>query len=522
MTVNMKRFGVALLVGLGACDEGEAAGTPQMTSTTGGATSGPDASATTDDAETTTSSTDAPGTMGGTTSSSGNEESSSGEGEAETTSAESSGGATPACDVDPDALPIIPCGEGYGITTPAGSGRHLDPPATTVMVVTSLADEGPGTLRECAEASGPRTCVFEVGGTIDITDFITVTSPYLTIAGQTAPSPGISLHGAGIRIRTDDVLVQHVRVRVGDRMPGPPVHNRDAIWISNPDDPPERIVIDHCSLSLSSDEMLSVWYEAGDVTVVDSVLGWALNDSIHIDEGASETAPHGFGPLLGQWGARVYFGRNALVHQEGRNPLSRTAELVFANNLVHNFGPGGSVLQGDNPTMNMLVGNVYQRGEDTPNGREPIRVDCGNGCSVFIEDLSLDGVLVDDPWAEVDMRSNDSAIADSPPTALVPAVMPADEVRDYLAEHAGAWPHDRDAIDTQLVSDFVEGTGRIINCVEDDGTERCSLNAGGWPDPGTATHVLSLPADPMGDDDADGYTNLEAWLHARAAQVEGT
>lgn len=519
--MNIKRLGVALLLGLGACDSDSPAGSSSDATTGDTGSSGGPASATSEEPAATTGGGE--GTTGGAETSGGEDDTTGGDsgGSTETGDGESSGAPTPACDVDPDALPILPCGEGYGIETPAGSGRHLDPPETTVMVVTSLADSGPGTLRACAEASGPRTCVFEVGGTIEITDFITVESPYLTIAGQTAPSPGISLHGAGLRIRTDDVLVQHLRVRVGDRFPGPPVHNRDAIWISNPDDPPERIVIDHCSLSLSSDEMLSVWYEAGDITVVDSVLGWALNDSIHVDEGASGPAPHGFGPLLGEWGARVYFGRNALVHQEGRNPLSRTAELVFANNVVHNFGPGASTLSGNSPTMNTFIGNVYQRGADTPSDREPIRVDCGNGCSAFVDDLSLDGDVLDDPWAEVDLRSDESAIADVPPTALVPETMAAADVREYLADHCGAFPQARDAIDEQLMTDVQEGTGRIINCVEDDGSQRCSLNAGGWPEPGTATHELNVPADPMGDDDGDGYTNLEAWLHGYAAAVEG-
>jgi len=66
----------------------------------------------------------------------------------------------------------------------------------------------------------------------------------------------------------------------------------------------------------------------------------------------------------------------------------------------------------------------------------------------------------------------------------------------------------------------INRTGTAINCVEDDGSERCSANAGGWPADSQARITLSIPANPNGDDDRDGYTNLEEWLHAFAAAVE--
>src|SRR5262245_36306543 len=104
------------------------------------------------------------------------------------------------------AVPVIPGASGFGMETPAGRGG-------TVMRVTNLNDSGSGSLRACAEGSGPRVCVFEVSGTIRVNSEITIDSPFVTIAGQTAPSPGILIRGAGLRIWTNDVLVQHIRVR---------------------------------------------------------------------------------------------------------------------------------------------------------------------------------------------------------------------------------------------------------------------------------------------------------------------
>ncbi|MCA9771203.1 MAG: hypothetical protein KC466_02265, partial [Myxococcales bacterium] len=84
------------------------------------------------------------------------------------------------------SLPVFPGAEGYGTDTPAGRGG-------VVIRVTTLAAEGPGSLREAAATPGPRAIVFEVGGAIALTEDIVVSRPYVTIAGQTAPSPGVTL-----------------------------------------------------------------------------------------------------------------------------------------------------------------------------------------------------------------------------------------------------------------------------------------------------------------------------------------
>ena len=111
-------------------------------------------------------------------------------------------------------LPVFPGAAGFGTNTPAGRGG-------TVYKVTNLNASGAGSLNACTDASGPRVCIFEISGTISLTSDINVTNPYLTIAGQTAPSPGITLRGAALRISASDVLVQHIRLRAGDALAGP-------------------------------------------------------------------------------------------------------------------------------------------------------------------------------------------------------------------------------------------------------------------------------------------------------------
>ena len=409
-------------------------------------------------------------------------------------------------------LPVVPCAAGFGMETPAGSGRHLDTPMTTVHRVTHLDASGSGSLAACIEASGPRVCVFEVSGIIELTSNLVINDPYLTIAGQTAPSPGISIHGAGIRVEADDVLISHLRVRVGDRRRGPPVHNRDAIGISNRNVNPRRVVVDHCSLAFSSDEMLSVWYSAGDVTVYESLLGLPLDDSIHVDEGDTEPAPHGFGVLFGQETDRVALVRTVLAHHNGRNPLSRSNGMVMANNIVYDWGENVTVLSSQSGSVNRatIVGNLYIPGPSSVD-RPVIRVNNVTSASEIFLAENVGPNVSSDPWSIV--QGPDRNRVESPPVVFDGYEFgPADELRGTLLDSVGAWPSARDAVDERIVREIREESGSVINCVEADGSRRCEANGGGWPTLEENTRALELPERPNADDDGDGYTNLEAWL----------
>ena len=102
------------------------------------------------------------------------------------------------------ALPVIPGASGFGMETPAGRGG-------TVYRVTNLDESGDGSLKACVNEIGPRVCVFEVSGVIRLTTALAIHNPNLTIAGQTAPSPGIMIHGGPVGVAASDVLIQHIR-----------------------------------------------------------------------------------------------------------------------------------------------------------------------------------------------------------------------------------------------------------------------------------------------------------------------
>lgn len=418
------------------------------------------------------------------------------------------------------AVPVIPGAAGFGMNTPAGRGGKI-------FKITNLRDSGAGSLRECVEATGARVCVFEVSGTIPLTTELRVRSPNLTIAGQTAPSPGITIRNAGIIIGASDVLMQHLRFRVGDSREGGDIDNRDALRIeAKMASPAKNIVVDHCTFSWAIDETASIWVAAQDISLTNNIFADPLNDSVH-SKGA-----HGYGVLIGDEQnsvKNVSMTGNLLANIVERAPLSRSPTFVMANNVVYNRAHADLTLQSNGrPTKNAVVGNVFVRGPDYSRNTKPILVRQGDslavvsGSTLYVADNKSTGTSTTDPWALVDAGSLLSKLkVTSPPVwpnGLDP--MKSDGVLDHVLANAGARPKDRDSADLAVVAGVKNGTGRIINCVSSDGSERCKKNAGGWPKLAENRRSLAIPANPDAVT-ASGYTNLEIWLHSMAAQVEG-
>ncbi|WP_257669483.1 hypothetical protein [Parapedobacter tibetensis] len=417
-----------------------------------------------------------------------------------------------------DYLPIVPGSAGFGMHTVAGSGRHLSTPATTVIKVTNLNTSGAGSLKAAIDATGPRVVVFEVAGTIQLTGDLRISNPYITIAGQTAPSPGIAIRGGGLTVTAHDVLIQHLRVRVGDNLPGPSAGDRDALKINGTQEPNTtyNVVIDHCSFSWAVDETISLWNETGGVTVQNSIMSEALNNSIH-PEGV-----HGFGPIFGYFeSSKVTFVGNLLAHQAGRNPFSYAAELVMANNVVYNWQDRAATLAGLHEVVskNTIVGNVFIRGANTGSNKPIWMWGTGSapmvaGSKVYVADnaaVEFDG---SDPWSVVYNGAGPDFVASTPPTwnnGLMVLPTAEDQVLNRVIADVGAHPLDRDPVDDRVVNDVVNGTGSIIDSQDD---------VGGWPVLNANARSLAIP--PNKDQvQPSGYTVLEEWLHTFPADIEG-
>lgn len=225
------------------------------------------------------------------------------------------------------AQPAFPGAVGAGAGARGGRGGD-------VYYVTNLGDytssSDPrrfGTLRYgIASATGPRTIVFAVGGTITLSNDLRVNKSYLTIAGQTAPGDGITLRRRSLIISdARDVVVRHLRVRPGDMDPG---FEGDGVWVVRS----TNVVLDHLSVSWSVDECLSVTHST-QVTVQHCWITESLNLSQH-NKGA-----HGYGSLIRYGDGVVTFYGNLYAHHNNRIPrLGDRLRLEFVNNVIYNWG----------------------------------------------------------------------------------------------------------------------------------------------------------------------------------------
>jgi hypothetical protein len=370
--------------------------------------------------------------------------------------------------------------------------------------VTSLDDSGPGSLRAALDSPDARTIIFDVGGTIVLSADLEISDPYVTVAGQTAPSPGITLRGAGLRVLSHDVLVQHLRIRVGDDPAGPDPENRDAFQILGPN--AHHVVMDHISASWATDEVASTWYPLADVTISHCIIAEGLQHSLHPE------GPHSGGLLIGDDSQRVAVIGNLLAHNYDRSPILKgNTSTVVVNNLVYDPGYRSirvSDSDGSGPHLASIVGNVLVTGPSTEHDYlVSISSNLKRGSRVYLRD-NLAPEIVHRPW-----RLWYNPMADEPPIWIPGlAPRPSASVKDWVLGHAGARPADRDEVDRRLVGEVDASTGGIVDSPRD---------VGGWPVQETTRRSLQLPPDPPGDADGDGYTNLEAWLHDLARSVEG-
>ncbi len=400
----------------------------------------------------------------------------------------------------PQGPPVFPGAQGFGIHTRAGRGG-------TVVRVTTLAARGPGSLVEALAARGPRVIVFEVGGVIDLEKTIAVvTEPFVTVAGQTGPPPGITIIRGSLSIETHDVLVQHIRVRPGDA--GEPTKDTwkpDGISTFGPS--AYNIVVDHCSVSWGVDENMSVSGPnnqgpsgtSHDVTfsnciIAEGLLGASRGDVVH-----------SMGSLIHDYCRNVAIIGNLYAHNRKRAPYFKGGTTgVVVNNVIYNPGTkaigaddavGGSAFGrlGSTNARLAVVGNVMIHGPATKPG---LALVVGRG-DVYVQD----NITADARGREVETLSSGlRRLGREPiwPEGLVP--IPARAVLERVLATAGARPRDRDAVDARIVREVREGTGRIIESQTD---------VGGYPVVPSTRRALEVPAD-----------GVEEWLAGLAAAVE--
>ena len=157
---------------------------------------------------------------------------------------------TIAAETSIEKTPAFPGAEGFGRYVTGGRGGD-------VYHVTSLADDGSeGTLRWACNQSGTRTIVFDVSGTIHLKSALNLQKSNVTIAGQTAPGDGICVADYPFAIKANNVIIRYMRFRLGNK--NVTVSGADG-WDGLGAMDQENIIVDHCSVSWSIDECLSIY-----------------------------------------------------------------------------------------------------------------------------------------------------------------------------------------------------------------------------------------------------------------------
>ncbi|MSU24040.1 MAG: pectate lyase [Opitutus sp.] len=420
------------------------------------------------------------------------------------------------------ALPSFPGAEGFGANTPGGRGGK-------VLFVTNLDDSGPGSLRAACDADGPRLVLFRIAGTITLKKPITVTKPFLTLAGQSAPGDGVCLRDASFGIATHDVVVRYLRSRLGD------VSGRedDCIDLLNG---AHDCILDHCSATWSIDECLSTSGIDENCTIQWCLIGESLNQSKHAK------GKHGYGSLARANGPMSWH-HNLWIHNDARNPrlgdaYDRPPSPTFdvRNNVIYDFGGTASGLTQGHWSAN-YVGNYIRPGPSST-ARTPIHIGnkpADSNITFYLQGNIFEGhdELTADNSKFIDayeLEGKPQARTTATPIVTAPVrTVSAKEAYELVLASVGASLPVRDAVDTRLVGHVRTRGGHLINS---------QTEVGGWPE--LKSGPLPIDTDNDGIPDAwetarglnprdasdaaklakSGYSNIEEFLNSLVAAVK--
>jgi len=435
----------------------------------------------------------------------------------------------------------FPGAEGFGKFTTGGRGGKI-------FIITNLDDKGPGSFREAAEAKGKRIIVFAISGTIHLESKLSIKGD-VTIAGQTAPGDGICLADQSVSLGGDNIILRYMRFRMGDK------YQKGGMVDGNGGDDAfggvrrKNIIVDHCSMSWSTDEVFSVY--AGDSTTLQwNIIAEPLNYSYHFETGDKDYEHHGYGGIWG--GKHLSAHHNLFAHCNNRNPrfngIRTTPEenVDYRNNVIYNWG-SNNIYAGEGGSYN-LVNNYFKYGPSTSKNSQYRIVSPGKWAKPVIpygkfyvagnyvdgaDDVTKDnrlGVKMDNGGTEADKAE---ALVGTPFTAVPVTTQPATEAYASVLAKVGA-SYKRDTLDARIVGNVKNRTGGFIDVQGGypHGTAY-ELTVNAWP----ALRSLPAPADTDRDGMPDewekkhklnpadagdaavysldkGYTNVEVYINS--------
>lgn len=463
--------------------------------------------------------------------------------------------------------PAFPGAEGFGKYTTGGRGGE-------VYHVTTLEDTNTkGSFRYACNQKGVRTIVFDVSGTIYLKSALKLNRGDVTIAGQTAPGDGVCIADYPFTIAADNVIIRYLRFRVGNRHVDQ--HEGDGLGGMDRKD----IIIDHCSVSWSVDECLSV-YGCRNLTVQ-----WCIAAQSMVNSGHSK-GDHGYG---GNWGGSgASYHHNLIIHHTSRTPRlgprvgTQTDERMdMRNNVIYNWG-GNGCYGGEGMNVN-IVNNYYKPGPatlkratyiqqriagigirtseytkhetSTPNewdkmwhvwGKFYVDGNVNTKFSNVTKDNWTYGIYNQISNGSVDntytQATKDTMKLKEPIDFVAVTTHSANDAFDKVVDYAGCSLR-RDAVDATMCEDAKSGTATYTGGKNSSGKQldpgfiNSQDDCGGWPELSQDTPLKDSDNDGMPDDwerdnglnpnDAndgktvkeDGFTNLEHYLNSLVSKI---
>ncbi len=396
----------------------------------------------------------------------------------------------------------FPGAEGFGKYAVGGRGGKT-------IVVSNLNDAGPGSFREAAQQKAKRIIVFAVSGTIHLESPLQIEGN-VTIAGQSAPGEGICIADQPVRLKGDQIILRYMRFRMGDRYQS----QKGMVDGSGGDDAlsgskNKQLIIDHCSMSWSTDEVMSVY--GGDSTTLQwNMIAEPLNYSYHFETGDKDWENHGYGGIWG--GAHLSAHHNLFAHCISRNPrfngarLGAKEELVdFQNNVVYNW-QNKAIYGGEFGKYN-IVNNYFKPGPSTKpsaasNFLDPSKTDVLPYGQYFVAGNMIEGnrMVNRDNMLGVTAMPGSGVYINQPHVVINLTKENAEEAYQSIVKKGGASLH-RDAVDERIIRDMLSGKGKIIDVQGGfpHGTAY-EKSKGAWPALKAAPSLPDTDADGMPDE----------------------
>ena len=467
-----------------------------------------------------------------------------------------------------EKTPAFPGAEGFGRYVTGGRGGK-------VYHVTNLNDSGDGSLRWALSQNGAKTIVFDVSGTIHLSSTLNISKGNVTIAGQTAPGDGICVADYPVQIRANNVIIRYMRFRLGNK--NVKVNGADG-WDGFGGFDQSDIIVDHCSVSWSIDECLSI-YGNKNTTVQWCLVAQSLQDAGH------SKGSHGYG---GNWGGSgASFHHNLMAHHESRVPrlgprytTQLDERMDMRNNVFYNYC-GNGCYGGEAMNVN-IVNNYYKPGPGTAqisSTKQQRIASPGIRTESYIADYpdyaptlhvwgkffvegnvnSKFNTVTNDNWQygiynQINADNNDGLyneeVKDSirlsaPIDYILTTTHSAEQAYEKVLAYAGASLH-RDTFDDLMVSDTRNGTAShtgkgnhkgIIDSQDDNRPEDAGDDWSAWPTLNSDTPPADSDGDGMPDEwetanglnpsdssdgvmmDSEGYTNLEHYLNSLVTSI---